>query len=401
MSPLTLEERREACLPRRMNLGQLISAISLAFDFAERAQLNHARRVAYLAFRMGEQLGLGDDLLRRALLAGMLHDIGATEDFDELKNDAADPSRVIHEHPLRGAEMVAGLPGVSDLSPVIAQHHERWLGGGYPSGLAGESICLEARLLHLADRFEVVYAAAGWEEGLARVERGRGTDFQPALADAFLAVARLPRTRLDLDERNIERVVAWEVERFARVIVTGELCKVAEVFARLIDNRSPYTANHSQEVARIAGALARRLDLGNVTAVEIGALLHDLGKVGVPSRILNKPGRLTPEEFQVIMVHPYYTEHILRQVQGFEEIVPWAAQHHERLDGTGYHAGAKAASIPLESRIVAVSDVYQALTADRPYRPGLTKDDALRWMRSMAAAEHLDPEVVELLVEVV
>lgn len=394
-------ERHDACLPGEVNLGQLLSAISLAFDFAERAQLNHARRVAYLAFRMGEQLELENELLRRVLFAGMLHDIGATEGFDELRSDAGVLSPVIRDHPLRGAKMVAGLPGVSDLSPVLAQHHEKWAGGGYPFGLAGESIRLEARLLYLADRFEVAYAAGGWEAGVTRVERGRGAHFQPALVDAFLALARLPRTQLDLEEHNIGRVVAWEVERFAQLVVKAELRQVAGVFAAFIDNRSRYTANHSQGVAEYAGRLARRMGLAHAAAIEIGALLHDLGKVGVPSRILDKPGRLTPEEYQLIKVHPYYTEHILRQVKGFEEIVPWAALHHEHLDGTGYHTGAKTTAIPLESRIVAVSDVFQALTADRPYRPGLAREDALKLMRDMAGARRLDPEVVEGLAEAV
>lgn len=402
MVPSThFEESPDACSPREVNLGQLISAIALAFDFAERAQLNHARRVAYLALRVGEQLGMGEDVLQRILFAGMLHDIGATENFDELKNDEAVPGGVVYSHPLRGAEMVAGLPPVSDLEPIIAQHHERWAGGGFPSGLSGDAIRLEARLLCLADRFEVVYAAGGWEQGLARVERGRGRDFQPELVDAFLSLARIPRAQLDLEERNIGRVIGWEVDRLAQIVVTADLCRLADVFAGLIDNRSPYTANHSQGVAKYAGALGRRLGLADVASLEVAALLHDLGKIGVPSRILNKPGRLTPEEYQVVRVHPYYTEHILRQVKGLEDIVPWAALHHEHLDGTGYHTGAKAGVIPLESRIVAVSDVYQALTADRPYRHGLAADDALGLMRHMAVVGHLDSEVVQQLAEAV
>ncbi|MGE5554440.1 MAG: HD domain-containing phosphohydrolase [Betaproteobacteria bacterium] len=394
-----VDELHGACLPRKINLGQLVSAICLAFDFAERAQLNHARRVAYVALKVGGELGLGEEALRRVLFAALLHDIGATESFDELKDDEAVPAGVVYNHPLRGAEMVAGLPQVSDLGPIIAQHHERWGGGGYPFGLRGEAIRLEARLLYLADRFELVYTAAGWEQGLARVERGRGCDFQPELVDAFLSLSRIPKVQLDLEERNIGRVVGWEVDRLAQVVMTAELCRVAGVFAGLIDNRTPYTANHSQGVAQYAGALGRRFGLASAASLEVAALLHDLGKIGVPSRILNKPGRLTPEEYQVVRVHPYYTEHILRQVKGLEDIVPWAALHHEHLDGTGYHTGARAETIPLESRIVAVSDVYQALTADRPYRPGLAVGDALGMMRQMAAAGHLDAEVVQQLAE--
>lgn len=393
----TAARRREDCLPKDINLGQLISAVSLAFDFAERAQLNHARRVSYLALRLGESLGLEEASLQQILFAGMLHDVGATEDFDELQSDGAIPGSVVYHHPRRGAEMVAGLPHLAGVAEIIAQHHERWAGGGYPQGLSGEAVRPEARLLFLADRFEVTFAARGWEPAVERVERGRGSDFQPELVDLFQTLARVPRTRLDLEERNIGRVIRWDVDRLAQLVVTAELCQISEVFAALIDNRSPYTANHSQGVAQIAGVLARRLGLSQTTLLEIAALLHDLGKIGVPSRILNKPGPLTPEERLVIQAHPYYTEHILRQVDGFEEIVPWAALHHERLDGEGYHLRLAAPQIPLESRIVAASDVYQALTADRPYRAGLTPEDAVNLMREMAAKGQLDPEVVEAL----
>lgn len=386
-------------LPRQINLGQLVSAISLAFDFAERAQLNHARRVAYLALRLGERLGLPESDLQAILFAGLLHDVGATEHFDELQADRLSPESAVYRHPLRGAEMVAAIPRLSATAPLIAQHHERWSGEGYPVGLSGEAISLGARLIYLADRFEVVYASAGWERGQERVERGRGTDFQPALVDAFCELLQVPRTRLDLEERNAGRVIAWEVDRLAQVVVPTELPQVAEVFAALIDNRSRYTANHSRGVAEIASRVARRMGLATADALEVAALLHDLGKVGVPSRILDKPARLTAEEYAVIQTHPYYTEHILREVQGLEDLVPWASLHHEHLDGTGYHTRASAAGLPLESRVVAASDVYQALTADRPYRTGMAPAEALGLMRRMVDQRHLDGEVVQALAE--
>ncbi|HHW15423.1 MAG TPA: HD domain-containing protein, partial [Firmicutes bacterium] len=265
--------RRTGGLPRQINLGHLVSAVSLAFDFAERAQLNHARRVAYLALRLAERLGLPEAELQAILFAGLLHDVGATEHFDELQADHLSPQSAVYRHPVRGAEMVAGIPRLSAIVPIIAQHHEGWAGRGYPQGLAGEDICLGARLVFLADRFEVAYAAGGWKQGLERVERGRGTDFQPELTDAFLALSEVPRIRLDLEERNAGRVIAWEVDRLAQVVVTTELPLVAEVFAALIDNRSRYTANHSRGVAEIAGRVARRMGLATTEALTVAALL--------------------------------------------------------------------------------------------------------------------------------
>lgn len=404
-------------------LGSFISSISLAFDLAENNQLQHARRVAYIAVRLAEKMGFDAAATSRVLFAGLLHDIGATESFDELVaeggridpagggNDAgeagtAGPSASVRQHPARGCDIVRGLPYLSEVADVIRYHHERWDGLGYPYGFPGREVPLEARVIYLADRLELAYemAAGGTAKEAAvrsRLEAGGGSEFDPELVAAGRGLFGEVRFWLDLDERNVGRVVESMVARFPRVLIPRDIDQLASVFACLIDNKSPYTANHSRDVAEFTVKLARHFDLPaeKVDLLRVAGLLHDLGKLGVPSSILNKPTRLSPEEYQIVKAHPYYTEHILSQVGGLGPVVGWAAMHHEHLDGTGYHSGASGDAIPWESRLVAVSDVYQALTANRPYRPGLMPEEALRILEGEVRAHRVDAEVVDGLRE--
>ena len=164
-----------------------------------------------------------------------------------------------------------------------------------------------------------------------------------------------------------------------RVVSGSELEGVARAFADIIDAKSPYTYRHSTRVADIARAVAgvAGLDIAAQDRLFRAGLLHDIGKLGVSSRILDKPAALTPDERQAIERHPLYTWEILSRVSAFAELAPVASAHHEKLDGSGYPWRLEASQLDLPSRILAVADVYEALTANRPYRAGMSREDAL------------------------
>ena len=157
------------------------------------------------------------------------------------------------------------------------------------------------------------------------------------------------------------------------------LDSIAEGFARVIDAKSPYTARHSQGVAHIAVGIAGELgfDGRELSDLRRAALLHDIGKLGVSNRILDKPGRLDDEEWKAIRRHPEYTLRILQRVPVFQSLAELAANHHERMDGRGYHRGLRAGELPLAHRLLVVADVFEALTADRPYWAGMPIAKAL------------------------
>ena len=154
----------------------------------------------------------------------------------------------------------------------------------------------------------------------------------------------------------------------------------------MIDAKSPYTYLHSERVADLAVRIGRRRHFseGQLRDLRRAGLLHDIGKLGVSTLILDKPDRLTELERAEIRVHPAYTQRILERVPAFAGIVEVASAHHERLDGKGYHLGLPAERLSPMSRALAVADVFEALTAERPYRRGLPRHEAVAILRGLS-----------------
>jgi HD-GYP domain-containing protein (c-di-GMP phosphodiesterase class II)/HAMP domain-containing protein len=172
-----------------------------------------------------------------------------------------------------------------------------------------------------------------------------------------------------------------------------------EALARAVDAKSSWTAGHSQRVTDMAVKIGKTLRLSKTELDNLhrGGLLHDIGKVGVSSAILNKPGKLTPAEFQMIKAHPGIGGRILKPVKAFESIMPMVLQHHEKFDGSGYPFGLAGEEIALEARIMAVADVYDALISDRPYRSGMPLERVVSIIQE-ESGRHFDPDVVNALL---
>jgi HD-GYP domain-containing protein (c-di-GMP phosphodiesterase class II) len=187
---------------------------------------------------------------------------------------------------------------------------------------------------------------------------------------------------------NAARAVRESRERLTRAYVqfVGSL-------AQALDARDAYTAGHSRRVSEYSCAIAQAMNLAedDLEIIRVGALLHDLGKIGISDLVLQKPGRLTPEETELIQQHPVIGKRILENVQAYLGIVEL---HHENLNGTGYPHGLKGEETPLYARIVKVADAYDAMTSDRPYRRGKSHAEALAVLRSVSGSE-MDPQVVE------
>lgn len=181
----------------------------------------------------------------------------------------------------------------------------------------------------------------------------------------------------------------------------GTLNIIGKTFAIFIDTKSSYTANHSLQVAEVAGLMAKNLGMSvnEQQSVYLAGLLHDLGKITIPNSILEKTGPLSDGEFAVIKNHPYYSALILSRIPEFETLSLWASAHHERIDGAGYYLGMKGEEIPLEARLIAVADVYSALAAHRPYRMGMNNAKIVEIMHGMAKNKHLDKKLVGMITD--
>ena len=256
----------------------------------------------------------------------------------------------------------------------------------------------------LAQTVEVFYTAFGpvRAEEIARTRRNEW--FDSTLVDVFLAEARIGRLWESLGEPDLARSVSLMEPPDRILVATPErLDLTARAFAWIIDAKSPFTYRHSEGVARAAAKMTEHMGLpASVVHDQTRAgLLHDIGKLGVSNRILDKPGPLTGEECAKVKQHPGLTYEVLTRVAPFQNIAEVAASHHEKLDGMGYHRGVNAEELSVPSRILSVADAFDALSQDRPYRPAMPIEKVLTILKKESGQQKLSPDCVEALEDLV
>jgi putative nucleotidyltransferase with HDIG domain len=299
----------------------------------------------------------------------------------------------------RGATMarLIGLP--EKTAEAIGGLDEHWNGGGNPDGICGNRIPITSRIMLLAQTLDVFWTAAGPQEALEVVIQRSGKWFDPCVVRAARSLAKRETLWTGL-ETNAPLPLALALEPGWRVMSQGDVSMdaICRAFAQIVDAKSPFTYNHSNGVANAAVAIATKLDIppARVLFIRHAAHLHDLGKMAVSNAILEKPGKPDEAEWQALRAHPAHTWNILRCVGGFEELSEIAASHHEKLNGTGYHRGLTAAQLPIEARILVVSDIFDALSAKRPYRDSLPLEKVYDIMHK-DAPHALDASCLEAL----
>jgi len=280
----------------------------------------------------------------------------------------------------RGAKIAYLLGLEAEAAEAIRTLDEHWDGNGQPRGLRGDEIPLLGRILCLAQTVEIFHDEAGVSAAWGVAKHRSGEWFEPALVRALGAIRGDAGFWASLREADASR---WEPPERLLTADDARLDSIAQAFAGVIDAKSPWTYRHSDRACVIVLGLATTLGCGEETLSDLrrAALLHDVGKLAVSNRILDKPGRLTAAEFAKVREHPLVTARILERVPGFRGLAELAAAHHERLDGGGYPHRLSAAELTPPMRMLAVADVYEALTSDRPYRAAMTSHTALEVMR--------------------
>jgi len=420
--------------PETVHLSDVFSALSFALDLTEGQPMGHALRTTLIAQELAGRLGLPLALRRDLYYAALLKDAGCSSNAsgvfslfggdDRLAKGArmrvdwsnyfraaffamaqAAPGASWFERARRitalarqgrraavelvdlrcrrGAEIVQQLglgPGAADAVRSLDEH---WDGRGHPRGLAGDEIPIVARVLTLAQTLEVFAMRGGAANALGLVGRRAGRWFDPLVVAAGAGLETPLERWCSLGTRELRDAVA-EAEPGSAAMLAGPRAvdRIAHVFADVVDAKSPFTGAHSQRMTQLAVSVAHQLGWGVAEVAEVrrAALLHDLGKLTVPNTILDKPGPLTPSEWEVMRMHSFYTERILEHVRGFEWLAFASASHHERLDGSGYCRGLRGENVPALSRVLAVADVFDALSTRRPYRPALSIEEALSIM---------------------
>lgn len=393
--------RRMWSFSRALDLGLVDEEIESGLQVA--LGQRHGERVAYIAMRVGRSLNLSKESLVHVTVAGLLHDIGALGCFRDYNGNP----RIMQEHCLVGAVTVERFPSGKILAPAIKYHHETPNPEFSALRVPAEEVPLIARILSLADQIDLrlkgrLSNRREREEILEWVSLKTGSFFYPEVAAAFAEVARKEAFWLDIEQADLLQISLgllfgqWQLPSM-RELELGFTDDLAATFADLIDQKSKFTACHSRSVAETVVQLARALgwEKERIHEIYVAGLLHDLGKLAIPKKILDKPGTLDPDEIEVIRTHSYYTHRLLTEAGFPTRMVEWAAHHHERLDGKGYPFALAEKDIDEGTRLMAIADIYAALTEDRPYRLAMSSSEALDLIQR-GAGTMLDARLVEL-----
>lgn len=435
--------------PGELRLSELLGALSHALDTTEGQPLGHAIRVTWIGCAIGERLGLAGDELHDLYYTLLLKDLGCSSNaaricqlyqvndqvfknaFKLVDGSTGSAMRFLFQHTapggsvLRRARTLAHVmrhagPIVDDLivtrceqgaaiardmgfSDRVAQGihalDEHWDGSGRPDHVSGTAIPLGARIALAAQVADVFMTHGGVGNAMDEITARRGIWFDPAVADAALAVLRDKAVLASLASPDLADIVfAHSAASQTMGLDDAVLDRIIAGFARVIDAKSPFTRNHSARVATYVNHLTVALGCNTTTQrwMHRAALLHDIGKLGVPNRILDKPGQLDATERAVIEGHTLTGRNILSQITLLSQVGHLAAAHHERLDGTGYPLRLSGDQISMDVRILSCADIYDALAAERPYKPAFAPDKVRAIMDGMVGVA-IDPQCYDAL----
>ena len=323
------------------------------------------------------------------------------ERLDLLEFEDAKPG----EHSMAGYLLLKNFKPFLSISELIKYHHVPWR-NGKGALHQGESVPLGSHIIHLADRVavkipegkDVLRQVPGICKAIAKA---KDDVFVPEHVDAMLMLSNRDYIWLDITSDSIESILRRIVLNRVTELSIEELLGFSKLICRLIDFKSEFTATHSSGVAATATALAKFVGFSGEERklIEIAAYLHDLGKLAIPSEIIEKPGKLSDEEWHIMRSHAYYTHQILESVDILGLINTWSALHQERISGLGYPFGYKGEQLPLGARIMAVADIFTAITEDRPYRKGMDKKSAMAVLQAMVDDGEIDERLVKLILE--
>ena len=421
-----------------MRLAELTAVLSKATDLGMGQPLETALSTCVVATRLGIAAGLPADELQDVYYLALLRYIGCNAEThvlaalfgDELalrrefaEIDTGDPRQVgaLAGRLARHAGALSGLPALmhesfsghcevaqrlaermslpASLIDCLGQLYERWDGRGQPRGLRAEEVSRPVLVVTLAQDAVIRSRMGGGAAGAVALARERaGAAYAPRLAECFADAAA--ELLADLDEEPAWQTVLDLEPGRRKLLSAEELERGCEAIADFVDLKSPYTLGHSPGVAALAAgaALGAGMLASDVTGLRQAALLHDVGRAGVSAAIWGKPGPLSEREWERVRLHPYFTERVLAGAEPLEGLGRLASQHHERMNGSGYHRGVGGAAISPPARILAAADAYHAATETRPHRPARSDAEAADELRTEVRAGRLDGDAVQAVL---
>ena len=447
MSQTILNSSPDEAPHKTLCLAEVLSSLSYALDLTSGQVRGHAERTCLIGMRLGTAIGMDEQGLSSLYHALLMKDAGCSSNaarmFEIYGSDdiqAKYASKIVdwtniveaikyaaaHTLPegsllARAGKMVklAGIKNVGDqlmqarcsrgaqiaLSLGLGQEtancikylDEHWDGLGAPHHLVGDAIPRPARIACLAQTLEVFAQTFGLGPAYEMIRARSGRWFDPELVRAAHEFRQDDVFWHSVRETPHAALLSMDIRAATEVATDDRVDSVCDAFAQIVDAKSQFTGEHSTRVCALTLEIADGLGITGQrrTTLRRAALLHDIGKLAVPNSILDKNGRPTDEEWTCIRRHPLHTQQILEQIGGFEQITKIAAAHHERLDGGGYFRGLTGEALTVEMRALAVADVFDALSANRPYREAMPMEKVF----SILENDSLDPDCVGVLKE--
>ncbi len=435
-------------LPKQLRSSDLIAALSLAMDLGNGQPLEWVMRTALMGVALSQELGLSAAETRRVYYVSFLRHIGCTAiaangaklfgdelalsqqihriDFGDatqimdllrsastanpelLKNQNLTDLLALFQRSLENSlatqcevaiGLATGLGFESDVQQALGQVFERWDGQGAPQGLAGSDLALAVRVVHVAETAVTFFDHDGLAAASRVVEQRASGQFDPAIAKAFLAAAPTLFDQLDVPD-------VWSATLAAEPgpilwLQDTQIDRALEALADFTDFKSTFTLGHSRGVARLVALAVEEFGLPASDSVTLrrAALVHDIGRVGISNSIWDKTGALTASEWERVRLHAYYGERIFAHSKTLTSLGKIAAQHHERLDGSGYHRSLSAGDLSSGAQLLAVADVYQALTETRPHRSAYSSEDAATTLENEVRVGRFERETVQAVLK--
>jgi HD-GYP domain-containing protein (c-di-GMP phosphodiesterase class II) len=434
-----------------VSLSEIVSALSFALDLVEDAHPGHAIRCCLLGLRIARRLGLSEGEQADLYYALLLKDAGCSSNARLVCDWVGGDDRVtkregkmldwtkislasirwmwrnaptgastwerlrrlaaVATHPEgmgvqffetrceRGAQIARKIGMNPATAEAIRSLDEHWNGLGQPERLLGEAIPLFSRILNIAQNLDVFAIELGRRAAMVMLRERSGSWFDPALVNLVEAMDADGSLWQDFGSGREREIVLANEPGHALLANDDHIDRIVEAFADIVDAKSSFTYRHSVHVSQYTVAIAKQMGLpaNRTRMLYRAAMLHDLGKLRVPNTVLDKPGKLTPEEWTIVQEHPGLTRQILERISHFAELAVVAGNHHEKLDGTGYPAGLRADQLSLDSRILTLADIFGSLTELRPYREPMPIAKAVAIVREQVPAK-LDEVCFEALL---
>ncbi|EGQ7929410.1 TPA: HD domain-containing protein [Vibrio vulnificus] len=393
-----------------VDLKHALIWVARALDYVGVDDLNHNHRVAYIAYQCSQVLGWEKKKQEFCFLSGLIHDCGVsqTTEHSHLISDMQ-PSESEH-HCHVGFQALEQCELLAQFANIILYHHTDWLHLQHAPISPYEKDV--AALIYLADRLDflrakylknthqdliTLYKKAITEE----LTLHKGSLFCPTFVDALITLIHKDGFWFAMDATHIETIPFSfnQLKWLHQDLSLSALTQLGRFIAGIVDAKSPFTYHHSLKVAELSEYLANRMGLAKSTSklIYVAGLVHDIGKLRTPDEILHKEGPLTENEYIHIRRHTVDTDVALKMIFPNSKLSEWASNHHERLDGSGYPYGKTAEQIDLPSRIIAIADVFQALSQNRPYRSKLSPQEITDIMWPMVTQYKLDADVYDHL----